>query len=121
MAKNRIIFTLWLLLWLATWAQGKGNMAACILIGTVVCAVMFRTLDHCWRPFDGNDYQLAKAVSNYWANFIKNGDPNGGALPVWTPYDRTSPAYMALDVQSHMQPQVTNEAVDLRVKYYCGE
>ena len=40
MAKNRIIFTLWLLLWLATWAQGKGNMAACILIGTVVCAVM---------------------------------------------------------------------------------
>lgn len=82
---------------------------------------VFRTLDHCWRPFDGNDYQLAKAVSNYWANFIKNGDPNGGTLPVWTPYDRTSPAYMALDVQSHMQPQVTNEAVDLRVKYYCGE
>lgn len=40
MAKNRIIFALWLLLWLATWAQGKGNMAACILIGTVVCAVM---------------------------------------------------------------------------------
>ena len=40
MAKNRIIFTLWLLLWLATWAQGKGNMAACILIGTVACAVM---------------------------------------------------------------------------------
>ena len=40
MVKNRIIFALWLLLWLATWAQGKGNMAACILIGTVVCAVM---------------------------------------------------------------------------------
>ena len=40
MAKNRIIFALWLLLWLATWAQGKGNMAACILIGTVACAVM---------------------------------------------------------------------------------
>ena len=40
MAKNRIIFALWLLLWLAVWAQGKGNMAACILIGTVVCAVM---------------------------------------------------------------------------------
>lgn len=40
MAKNRIIFALWLLLWLAAWAQGKGNMAACILIGTVVCAVM---------------------------------------------------------------------------------
>ena len=54
-------------------------------------------------------------------NFNQNGDPNGGTLPVWTPYDRTSPAYMALDVQSHMQPQVTNEAVDLRVKYYCGE
>lgn len=40
MAKNRIIFALWLLLWLAVWAQGKGNMATCILIGTVVCAVM---------------------------------------------------------------------------------
>ena len=40
MAKNRIIFALWLLLWLAVWAQGKDNMAACLLIGTVVCAVM---------------------------------------------------------------------------------
>ena len=40
MAKNRIIFALWLLLWLAVWAQGKDNMAACILIGTVACAVM---------------------------------------------------------------------------------
>lgn len=40
MAKNRIIFTLWLLLWLAAWARGMGNMAACILIGTVACAVM---------------------------------------------------------------------------------
>ena len=32
MAKNRIVFIVWLLLWLAAWARGVGNMAGGILL-----------------------------------------------------------------------------------------
>jgi len=45
----------------------------------------------CWRPFEGYHYDLARQVSSYWTNFIKNGDPNGKDtigrdLPVWEAY-----------------------------------
>lgn len=38
MAKNRIVFIVWLLLWLAAWARGVGNMAGGILLASVLCA-----------------------------------------------------------------------------------
>jgi para-nitrobenzyl esterase len=50
----------------------------------------FETLAKCWRPFTGKHYDLARQMCNYWANFIKTGDPNGsdadGApMPLWKP------------------------------------
>jgi len=48
----------------------------------------FETLAKCWRPFTGKHYDLARLMCNYWANFIKNGDPNGrdadgSRMPQW--------------------------------------
>ena len=37
----------------------------------------FETLGKCWRPFTGKHYDLARQMCNYWANFIKTGNPNG--------------------------------------------
>ena len=37
----------------------------------------FESLAKCWRPFDGRYYDLARKMCNYWANFIRSGDPNG--------------------------------------------
>lgn len=37
----------------------------------------FETLQKCWRPFVGRHYDAARIMCDYWANFIKNGDPNG--------------------------------------------
>jgi para-nitrobenzyl esterase len=38
------------------------------------------------------DRRLAEAMSSYWVNFVKTGNPNGGDLPEWEPYDpRTEP------------------------------
>ena len=36
----------------------------------------FETLAKCWRPFVGRHYDLARQMCNYWANFIRTGDPN---------------------------------------------
>lgn len=53
----------------------------------------FETLAKCWRPFVGRHYDLARQMCNYWANFIKTGNPNGAdsdgsQLPSWRPYTK---------------------------------
>jgi para-nitrobenzyl esterase len=32
------------------------------------------------------DRKLAEAMSSYWVNFVKAGDPNGSGLPLWPAY-----------------------------------
>jgi len=51
----------------------------------------FETLAKSSRPFVGRHYDLARQMCDYWANFIKTGDPNGfdlngNRLPGWKPY-----------------------------------
>ena len=43
----------------------------------------------------GRHYDIARQMSLYFTNFIKNGDPNGNdvdgsALPMWKPYTESS-------------------------------
>jgi para-nitrobenzyl esterase len=47
---------------------------------------VFETLGRCWRTFEAADYELAGQIADYWTNFAKKGDPNGGGLPAWAPY-----------------------------------
>lgn len=35
------------------------------------------------RPWENRDFELAETMCDYWANFIKTGDPNGPDLPLW--------------------------------------
>jgi para-nitrobenzyl esterase len=37
-------------------------------------------------PWESHDRRLADAMSSYWTNFAKTGDPNGSGLPQWTAY-----------------------------------
>ena len=64
----------------------------------------FETLAKCWRPFVGRHYDLARQMCNYWANFIKYGDPNGTdddgkVLPKWNPYQENDRAEMVFTAQ----------------------
>ena len=45
----------------------------------------FGTLPNCWRPMEEKDYELSNQMVDYLCNFVRTGDPNGGALPVWLP------------------------------------
>jgi para-nitrobenzyl esterase len=40
------------------------------------------------------DTQVSAAMQQYWTNFAKTGDPNGGQLPVWPKFDTSSRAYI---------------------------
>ena len=59
----------------------------------------FETLAKCWRPFVGKHYDLARQMCNYWAYFMKNGDPNGPdadgtPMPRWDAYTPENNACM---------------------------
>jgi len=48
----------------------------------------YDALARMWRPYTGKSYDMARIISSYWVNFIKNGDPNGLStygeeLPRW--------------------------------------
>lgn len=47
---------------------------------------IFGVLGRCWRKFDGRHYDLSAAMTDYWTNFAKAGNPNGGSLPRWDSY-----------------------------------
>lgn len=62
----------------------------------------FDNLQKCWRPFVGRHYDLARQMCDYWANFIKTGDPNGkgsdeNELPKWLPYTKDAQNGMVFD------------------------
>jgi para-nitrobenzyl esterase len=40
------------------------------------------------------DRSLAQAMSGCWVRFAATGDPNGGNLPPWKPYDTASEPYL---------------------------
>jgi len=57
--------------------------------------------DYAWTA---DDYKVAEEMSNYFANFIKTGDPNAEGLPQWDsakPEDNAPPV-MIIDTESKL-------------------
>jgi para-nitrobenzyl esterase len=52
------------------------------------------------------DYKVSRTMEEYFANFIKTGDPNGSKLPKWPAAnsDRSVPVMM-IDVESRAEPE----------------
>jgi para-nitrobenzyl esterase len=46
--------------------------------------------------YDDADRRLSDQISSYWVNFVKTGDPNGGSLPKWSPYNLAEEPFLEL-------------------------
>lgn len=62
-----------------------------------------------------NDYKVSETMLNYFANFIKTGNPNGSKLPEWkvAKAGDTNPPVMVLDTES----KTVNAANDARYEF----
>jgi para-nitrobenzyl esterase len=47
---------------------------------------MFNNLPVGSVPWTDTDRRLAEAMSSYWVNFARRGDPNGAGLPAWSAF-----------------------------------
>lgn len=78
---------------------------------------VFQTLPKSSRPYTGRDWDLSNQLADYWANFIKSGNPNGPGLPQWTPHTAQSPKAMEINYNLGMFDSPTNGLVDMMIAY----
>lgn len=58
------------------------------------------------------DAQLTELMSDYWVNFVKNGDPNGSGLPEWNRKTLGS-QHMQFDEESGMKDDLFNNRIEV--------
>ncbi len=70
------------------------------------------------RPWERDDFALAKTVSSYLVNFATKGDPNGAGLPIWPKIDPSRPQTMELGLRCGAMPLADKEKVDFWTRYF---
>ena len=81
----------------------------------------FESLANCWRPFEGKHYDLARIMCSCWANFVKNGDPNGldangKPIPKWDPYTEENPVRMIFGDTAYTENAGPRPVVDFLLR-----
>lgn len=64
-----------------------------------------------------SDEALSRLVMQYWINFIKTGDPNGGYLPLWPEYSKDTDCVMNFRDGAYLTPIHNKPQLELWEEY----
>jgi para-nitrobenzyl esterase len=70
------------------------------------------------RPWQDEDWTLAKKASSFLVNFAAKGDPNGPGLPPWPRIEPNRPQTMKLGTRMGTMPLADSGRYDFWVRYY---
>ena len=79
-------------------------------------AFVFNNVGKIGLDWQKPDYDLASAISRYWTNFAKSGNPNGSQLTNWPTYDTTNHNTLVFDTPIVTVQGVKKEKLDLIAK-----
>lgn len=69
-----------------------------------------------WTP---DDYKASTTMENYFANFIKSGNPNGKGLPNWTPNTKESAVkFININVDTRLETEQNRDRYLFLDKFY---
>jgi len=86
----------------------------------------FETLAKSFRPFVGRHYDLSRNMCNYFANFVKYGNPNGrdadgSMMPEWKPYKKHDTNEMVFTSEGPKPQMDTDKRTEFFIKYAKSE
>ena len=68
---------------------------------------------YAWTP---DDYKVSKVMQEYFANFIKTGNPNGSDLATWPTFDTGQ--RMTIDVDTRAEPEKVRARYQFLDQFY---
>jgi para-nitrobenzyl esterase len=65
------------------------------------------------------DVEISDAMSTYWVNFAKHGDPNGEGVPVWPSFSDAKPVVMYFGQTPHTGPVPSADSLKVLDAYFA--
>lgn len=69
-------------------------------------------------PWEDVDHKLSDAMTSYWTNFARNGDPNGEDLPKWPVYSASADQSLELGDKIAVRSEVNKSGLDFFDTYF---
>ena len=64
------------------------------------------------------DHELSRAISQYWVNFARTGDPNGDGLPAWPRYEQATDQSIEFGSEIQARSGVRKDKLDVFDGYF---
>ena len=65
------------------------------------------------------DLEISDAMSTYWVNFARYGDPNGAGVPAWPAFSEGNPQVMYFNQTPHPGPVPSAESLKVLDTYFA--
>ena len=78
---------------------------------------VFDNLHLAQYPLQKEDETVAEALSQYWVNFAKTGNPNSEGLPQWKPFSAQTEPYLEIGDEILPKNQLLTDEIEFFDKY----